>query len=116
MTTLLGIDAGTTSLKAALFGSEGELLAVDRQEYQLVTPLPSRVELDPEVYWRACCRAIGNVVQRSGAWLNYGDMRLGQGRENAKKYLQENEDLSVEIKDKILVAKGLLETEEAKGK
>jgi recombination protein RecA len=48
-----------------------------------------------------------DVVQKSGAWLNYGDMRLGQGRENAKKYLAENKDLCEEIKNKVLVAKGL---------
>lgn len=47
------------------------------------------------------------IVQKSGAWLNYGDMRLGQGRENAKKFLTENTDLCEEIKDKILIAKGL---------
>ncbi len=46
-------------------------------------------------------------VEKSGAWLNYGDIRLGQGRENAKKFLVENKDLCDEIKDKILVAKGL---------
>jgi len=49
------------------------------------------------------------VVQKSGAWLNYGDIRLGQGRENAKKYLVENKDLCDEIKHKVLVAKGLAE-------
>jgi len=48
-----------------------------------------------------------DVVQKSGAWLNYGDIRLGQGRENAKKYLVENKDLCEEIKNEILVAKGL---------
>jgi recombination protein RecA len=48
------------------------------------------------------------VVDKSGAWLNYGDIRLGQGRENAKKYLSENKDLTEEIKGKILVAKGLV--------
>jgi len=48
------------------------------------------------------------VVDKSGAWLNYGDIRLGQGRENAKKYLAENKELSEEIKGKILVAKGLV--------
>lgn len=48
-----------------------------------------------------------DVVQKSGAWLNYGDIRLGQGRENAKKYLVENADLCEELKNKILVAKGL---------
>jgi recombination protein RecA len=46
-------------------------------------------------------------VEKTGAWLNYGDIRLGQGRENAKKYLADNKDLCEEIKEKILVAKGL---------
>jgi len=48
------------------------------------------------------------VVERSGAWLNYGAMRLGQGRENAKKFLTENKDLCEEIKNKVLAAKGLV--------
>jgi len=50
-----------------------------------------------------------DVVQKSGAWLNYGEVRLGQGRENAKKYLAENGDLCEELKKKILVSKGLPE-------
>jgi recombination protein RecA len=48
------------------------------------------------------------VVEKAGAWLNYGDIRLGQGRENAKKYLAENKDLCGELKNKILVAKGMI--------
>ncbi len=48
-----------------------------------------------------------NVVQKSGAWLNYGEMRIGQGRENAKKFLVENPELRDEIKQKILTVKGL---------
>ena len=48
------------------------------------------------------------VVERSGAWLNYGNVRLGQGRENAKKYLAENKDLCDELQNKILIAKGLI--------
>jgi recombination protein RecA len=47
------------------------------------------------------------VVERSGAWLNYGDARLGQGRDNAKKYLAENPDLCKEIENKTLTAKGV---------
>lgn len=47
------------------------------------------------------------VVEKSGAWLNYGDVRLGQGRENAKKFLAENKDLCEQIKNKILIAKGI---------
>jgi recombination protein RecA len=49
------------------------------------------------------------IVEKSGAWLNYGSVRLGQGRENAKKYLVDNPELTAEIKNKILIAKGLLE-------
>jgi len=47
------------------------------------------------------------VVQKSGAWLNYGQLRLGQGRENAKKYLAENKELADQLKEEILAAKGL---------
>jgi recombination protein RecA len=47
------------------------------------------------------------VLTRSGAWLNYGSVRLGQGRENAKTFLSENADLCEEIKSKVLAAKGI---------
>jgi len=47
------------------------------------------------------------LIQKSGAWLNYGSIQLGQGREKAKLYLSENKDLCEEIKKKILIAKGL---------
>jgi len=47
------------------------------------------------------------VISKSGAWINYGSMRLGQGRENAKQLLKDNPELVVEIKQKILVAKGI---------
>ena len=40
-------------------------------------------------------------VQKSGAWFSYGDVRLGQGRENAKQYLKENAELMMEIDNKI---------------
>ncbi len=41
------------------------------------------------------------IVQKSGAWFAYGDIRLGQGRENAKQYLKDNPDISIEIENKI---------------
>jgi recombination protein RecA len=55
-----------------------------------------------------------NVVDKSGAWLNYGAVRLGQGRDNAKMYLEQNKDVAEEIKQKILIAKGLVEDPNAK--
>ena len=41
------------------------------------------------------------VISKSGTWYNYGELRLGQGRENAKKYLGENPDLLGEIETKV---------------
>ncbi len=37
------------------------------------------------------------MVQKSGAWFAYGDERLGQGRENAKQFLKENDEVSGRI-------------------
>jgi recombination protein RecA len=42
-----------------------------------------------------------NVIQKSGAWFSYGDVRLGQGRENAKAFLQENPQIAEEIETKV---------------
>jgi recombination protein RecA len=41
------------------------------------------------------------VIQKSGAWFSYGDVRLGQGRENAKAFLQDNPDVAAEIEAKV---------------
>ena len=41
------------------------------------------------------------IIQKSGAWFSYGEIRLGQGRENAKQYLKENPDIEIEIEAKI---------------
>ncbi|MDA8193180.1 MAG: recombinase RecA [Thermaerobacter sp.] len=40
-------------------------------------------------------------VQKSGAWYAYGDLRLGQGRENAREYLKQNPDLARELDQRI---------------
>lgn len=48
-----------------------------------------------------------NIVVKSGAWYNYNDARLGQGRENVKKYLQENPELLAEIELKVRQKYGL---------
>lgn len=42
-----------------------------------------------------------DIVDKSGAWLSYGDMKLGQGRENAKVFLKENPKVADEIITKI---------------
>ena len=42
-----------------------------------------------------------DIVNKSGAWYSYGDIRLGQGRENTKVYLKEHIDLLAEIETKV---------------
>ena len=41
------------------------------------------------------------IVEKTGAWLSYGDLRIGQGRENAKQFLKENPQLAAEIETKL---------------
>ena len=48
-----------------------------------------------------------NTVEKSGSWYSYGEIRLGQGRENSRKFLKDNPDLAMEIDGKIRVALGL---------
>lgn len=67
MGLLLGIDAGTTSLKVGVFGDDGSTRAVAGEEYALSTPGPDRVELDPEAYWRALVRATRRAIEGAGA-------------------------------------------------
>ncbi len=46
-----------------------------------------------------------NVIEKSGTWHNYGQVRLGQGREQARIFLKENPDVAKEIHQKVLAAK-----------
>lgn len=41
------------------------------------------------------------VINKSGAWFSYGDLRLGQGRENVKAYFEQNPEFAAEIESKI---------------
>lgn len=55
------------------------------------------------------------IIDKAGSWYSYGDERLGQGRENAKKFLEDNPDLMEEIDRKIREGLGLIEEETAAG-
>jgi recombination protein RecA len=54
-----------------------------------------------------------DVVQKSGAWFAYGDERLGQGRENAKQFLKENNEVRERILEEVYEKLGLNEPVEA---
>ncbi len=49
----------------------------------------------------------GNIVDKSGAWYSYQDERIGQGRENAKRFLLEHEDMCLEIENKLRMGFGM---------
>ena len=42
-----------------------------------------------------------DIIEKSGSWFSYGENRIGQGRENAKKYLTDNPEIADEIESKI---------------
>jgi recombination protein RecA len=51
--------------------------------------------------------AAHGVVQRTGTWFAFGDMKLGQGRDNARDFLESNPELAREIDRRVRVAVGL---------
>jgi xylulokinase len=64
--TLLSLDAGTTSVKAGIFSTDGTCLGISRREYQLDTPSADRAQLNPEVYWQACLDTVRSVISEAG--------------------------------------------------
>jgi len=54
----------------------------------------------------------GEIIQKTGAWYAYNDEKIGQGRENAKTYLQENPDVLEKIVKNVRIFVGLDEGEE----
>jgi recombination protein RecA len=47
------------------------------------------------------------ILEKSGAWYAYSGEKIGQGRDNAREFLRENPDLSVEIENKVRTALGI---------
>jgi recombination protein RecA len=53
--------------------------------------------------------AEAGIIDRSGAWYSYGKERIGQGRENAKLYLKDHDDIAAEIEQKVRAVLGIEE-------
>jgi len=51
------------------------------------------------------------VIDKSGSWFSYSGNRIGQGRENARTFLEENQEMLSEIEKKILEKHGLIQTD-----
>ncbi|TMM36561.1 MAG: recombinase RecA [Actinobacteria bacterium] len=56
-----------------------------------------------------------SIIRKSGAWYTYDGDQLGQGKENARKFLKENPDVAVEIEKKILEKLGVGMANDAAG-
>jgi recombination protein RecA len=62
------------------------------------------------------CAVNHQIIEKSGTWFSYGEERLGQGRENVKRYLVDNPELLKDIDKQVREALGLLiKTETEKG-
>jgi len=66
MSLLIGLDIGTTTVKAGVFESSGRELAVVKQEYRTSHPTPDRAEIDAEIYWKATVVAIRQALGAAG--------------------------------------------------
>ena len=53
-----------------------------------------------------------DIIDKSGAWYSYNGERIGQGRDNSKKFLKENTAMRDELKEKVLRAYGIIDTPE----
>jgi len=52
-----------------------------------------------------------DIIAKSGTWFSYNENRIGQGRENSKRFLSENLEISVEIEDRLRKTLGLTPSE-----
>ncbi|MBI1986726.1 MAG: recombinase RecA [Nitrospinae bacterium] len=55
----------------------------------------------------------GGLIQKSGAWYSYGEEKIGQGRDNARRFLRDNPRLTVELEGKLRERMGLTPKGEA---
>ena len=53
-----------------------------------------------------------DIIKKAGAWYSYKDEKIGQGSENAKKYLADHPEIFDEIDHQVRVQYGLIEDEE----
>ena len=42
-----------------------------------------------------------DIIEKAGSWFSYNGERIGQGRENVKKYLKENPDILKDVEEKV---------------
>jgi len=63
---LLGIDVGTSGVKAGLFAPEGKLLGLGRSAHKVDSPHPGWVQCDPELWWQGVLKSLGDACRQAG--------------------------------------------------
>src|ERR1700730_9084415 len=66
MSALLGIDLGTSSVKAVAVSASGKILGLGTVEYPILTPQPGWAEQDPEQWWNATTQAVQEAMDAAG--------------------------------------------------
>ncbi|MCU0611103.1 MAG: recombinase RecA [Candidatus Eisenbacteria bacterium] len=61
------------------------------------------------------CGLTCNIIEKVGSWYSWGDLKLGQGRENAKDYLRQNPDAAAKLEQIVRVKMGLVPQEPREG-
>src|SRR5439155_16514669 len=77
MTRLVGLDVGTTGVKALAVSEQGEVLARVEKEYQLSSPQPGWAEQDPGDWWRATESALVEVGAARAAGIGLSGQMHG---------------------------------------
>src|SRR5262252_5329887 len=67
MQALLGIDLGTSQLKALIATPDGEVLGRGRAAYPVIVPAEGRAETDPEDWWQAAKAAVGEALANAAS-------------------------------------------------
>lgn len=70
MSHFIGLDIGTTSVKAAIFDLSGACLSLQTQDYALSTPGVDRVELEPDQYWASACEVVRRAMRSAALQPN----------------------------------------------
>lgn len=73
---IMAIDQGTTSSRAILFKTNGDILAIEQQEFSQIYPNKGWVEHDPEEIWQTTLQVTQSVIKKAEA-LNYTVVSIG---------------------------------------
>jgi len=77
MSVAIGLDVGTSGVKALAVSETGEVLGRAEEEYPLSTPRPGWAEQDPEDWWRATERALARLDVREPAGIGLSGQMHG---------------------------------------